>query len=110
MMYAQVVARLTKDPIINSTGDNPMVRGSIAFSSGYGNETSFMNFISYGKTAGIIAEYCKKGNQLFLTGEVRQNNWKNDEGIEFSEHQFIVNRIEFLGNKKQESNEDNNGF
>jgi len=105
-MYANVVARLVKDPIlVSNSSDTKMARGSIAYTSGYGNETSFMNWIAFQKTAEVLLEYCKKGKQLSFAGEIRQNKWKNDDGVEFSDHQMVVNRVEFIdsgSSKKKE--------
>lgn len=39
----------------------------------------YHNVISYGKQAEVIAQYCKKGDQLLVEGRIQTRSWEDKE-------------------------------
>lgn len=57
---------------------------------------------AFGKTAELIAQYVKKGNQLGVQGRIQQDTYEKD-GEKISKTGVTVDKIEFLESNKTES-------
>ena len=57
---------------------------------------------AFGKTAELIAEYVKKGNNLGVQGRLQQDTYEKD-GEKISKTGVTVDKIEFLEGNKTES-------
>ena len=57
---------------------------------------------AFGKTAELIAEYVKKGNNLGVQGRLQQDTYEKD-GEKISKTGVTVDKIEFLESNKTES-------
>ena len=55
---------------------------------------------AFGKTAELIAEYVKKGNNLGVQGRLQQDTYEKD-GEKISKTGVTVDKIEFLEGKKE---------
>ena len=42
--------------------------------------TEFHNVVAFGRTAEVIAQYCKKGRPLFIEGRLQTRTWDDKEG------------------------------
>ena len=60
----------------------------------------FHNIISFGKQAEVIAQYCKKGDQLFIEGRIQTRSWENKEGNKQYKTEIILESFQF-GNKNE---------
>ena len=59
---------------------------------------------AFGKTAELIAQYVKKGNQLGIQGRLQQDTYEKD-GEKISKTGVTVDKIEFMENNKEEKSE-----
>jgi single-strand DNA-binding protein len=83
----QLVGRLTKDPELkNTTLGKALVEASLAINESYTDSdgqkhdiTTFCDFQTWGKSAEALAKRAQKGEQLFVSGPLRQSNWKDQE-------------------------------
>ena len=77
---AQLLGNLTKDPELTSTNNGKNVL-SFTLAINHNKETtSFIDCVAWEKTAENIAQYTKKGQQLFVSGRLVQRTWeKNGE-------------------------------
>lgn len=65
-------------------------------------ETTFIDCVAFGALAEkVIAPHVKKGDQLFIRADLKQENWEK-EGQKRSKHVLVVEDIEMLGGKKEE--------
>lgn len=100
-----VIGRLVFDPELKYTSaGGALCVFSIAVNKKYKEkeEVSFFECVSFGKLAETIAQYCKKGARIGVTGYLTQSRW-DDNGSARSKVQIVVNNFQFLDGKKNES-------
>jgi len=96
-----VVGRLTKDAQMKYTNSGTAIAEmSLAFSVyNYGkreDEASFVDVALFGKQADAVAKYLTKGQQVAVSGILRQDRWKNQEGENRSKHVIVANNLQLL--------------
>ena len=113
--------RLTRDvELSNTQGGTGYLRNCLAVKSDFKNAngeypTNFFNFCAFGKTAEIISKYCNKGSLILVKGHLTNNTMMNDKGQNCTIIDFIVDNVELVEPKKQETqqnvdyNKQNNG-
>lgn len=103
MNNINLLGRLTKDPELKkSSSDLLFCNFSLAVNKiGKKDEADFFNCVAFGKTAELIEKYCKKGNQLAVTGSMVSN--KKDDKIYWS---VSVTGISLIGNSQQNNSSD----
>ena len=65
--------------------------------------TDFINCAAFGKTAELIGEYVKKGNQLGVQGRMQVSSYEVN-GEKKNNTEVVVDRIEFLESKGNNNN------
>jgi single-strand DNA-binding protein len=70
------------------------------------DNTDFIPCTAFGKTAEVMNKYCSKGSKLAITGTLRQSSYTDKEGNKRSSMSVLVNSIEMLDKKKEESVEE----
>jgi single-strand DNA-binding protein len=102
-----ISGRLTASPETAYTqAGTAYVKFSIAsnYYAGKGNDSgvSFIDCIAWGKLSEIVGEYCAKGTQVFLSGEVRQQRWDDkNTGKTRSRIEIVVGSLRMAGEKKE---------
>ena len=71
-------------------------------------ESDFFDCVSYGKTAELISKYVKKGDMFGIEGKLQTRNYTNKEGRKVYVTEIIVEKVEFLQSKKQDTNQEPN--
>ncbi len=106
-----LIGRLTKNAELKFTNSGtPVTRLSLAVNrrkksgDNWEDEVNFFDVILWGKIAERLTEYLKKGKQIGVTGELRQNRWEQD-GNKRSRVEIVADNIQLLGGKSQESNQ-----
>ena len=63
-------------------------------------ETTFVDFTLWGKTAEIAAQYLRKGSPLLLEGRLQQEQWQDKQsGQNRSKLKVVGESMQMLGNK-----------
>ena len=95
-----LIGRVGKDP--ENVNEN-IVKFSLATNENYkdkdGNkveQTEWHNITVFGKQAGVISQYVKKGQQLALTGKIKTDTWEKD-GVKKYNTNVIMQSFEFIG-------------
>lgn len=111
MNDCKFIGRITKDPEYRVTpSGSEVVSFDLAVQRKYKNqndeyESDFIRCVAFKKTAEFINNYAKKGYLMALSGEMRNNNYEDQNGVKHYGMQLIVNNVDshvlFL-NKKQE--------
>lgn len=112
MMTTCGTGRLVRDPEIRTVrdGDTHVCEFSLAVNeyrkiNGERKEFShFFDFVVWDKAAELIAEYCKKGDELQVVATPRLDRWEDQEGNKRSRVMFRVNEFKFL--RKSRANEE----
>lgn len=103
MNVCTFIGRLGRDPDMRYT---PNGKAVVAFSLGVNrdgkkDETDWINFVAWEKTADLIAKYCHKGDLIGVTGSLQQRNFEDKDGNKRTVHEVKVNRIDFCGGGKK---------
>ena len=99
-----LTGRLTKDPELKySASGMAYCKFTLAVNRIKKDDPADFIFCSaFGKTAELIAEYVKKGNNLGVQGRLQQDTYEKD-GEKISKTGVTVDKIEFLESNKTES-------
>ena len=61
-------------------------------------QAEFHNIVAFGKQAEVIAQYCGKGDQLFIEGRIQTRSWDKEDGTIAYRTEIILENFQF-GNK-----------
>ena len=106
-----LTGRLTKDPEVKAIGDNNMVtKFTIAVNRNYkdkdGNRPAdFIPCEAFGKTAEFISNYVTKGRLVEVDGEMRVDQYQNEEGENRTFTKCHVNTLNALDSAKSANEE-----
>lgn len=98
-----VVGRLTADPEFKTlNGGSNLTTFTIAMNRRWKNdagesqeEVCFMGVKVFGKRAGTINQYFRKGSQILVEGHLRQETWEKD-GEKRSKHVIMLDNFSFV--------------
>ena len=104
----QLIGNLGMNPEIkNLDSGKKLAKFSIATNESYRNakgdkieDTQWHNLIAWGKTAEIIEQYVKKGNEIAIEGKLINRNYDDKDGNKRYVTEVLVNEILMLGGKK----------
>ena len=102
------IARLGKDPELKYLPSGQAVANfSVACSRTWKNnegqkqeQTTWINYVAFGKLAEIIGEYCRKGSRVYLEGELRTRKWQDkNTGQDRYTTEIVANEMQLLDSK-----------
>ncbi len=64
-------------------------------------EVDFHNIVFWGKTAEVAVEYLEKGRLLLVEGRLRNDHWRDKNGVMHREEVLDVTELQFLERKKK---------
>lgn len=111
MSTTQVIGRLVADPeVVNyGTEGKQLVNFRIACNTGK-DETQYYNATAFSRTAEIIRDYVKKGQQVFLNGQFKISDYESkkytdEQGnpAKMRDYTLIVNDVKLLSNQQQDN-------
>lgn len=107
MNVCVLIGRITDNVELRKTNSNKsVVQNTIAVQSKLKNnngeyQTNFINFVAFGQTADLIAQYFQKGDRIGLTGEWNVRTYQAKDGTNRRVDELLVNNIEFLQQKRE---------
>ena len=109
------IGRITKDPEFRiTTSGTEVISFDIAVQRSFKNndgeyEADFIRCVAFKKTAEFINKYAKKGYVMAVEGEMRNNNYEDNNGVKHYGMQLIVNNVNstvlFLNKKNNQEDE-----
>ena len=111
MNKCEFIGNLTKDPELSETSNGTkLCRFSIAVNRSYKSadgerKTDFYNCIAWRGLAELIAEHLKKGNKIYVCGELEQRTYEDANKIKRTAYELSVRDVEFLTPKSNASDE-----
>jgi single-strand DNA-binding protein len=105
-----MVGRLTRDSELRMTqSGNGILRFSIAVNrrkrtadGNWEDEANFFDCSLFGKSAQTMANYLKKGRQVAIQGELRQDRWNGQDGQTRNRVEIAVNSLQLVGSGRQD--------
>ena len=95
-----LVGRLVKDPDIRRTSNgNAITNFTLAISESKEN-TDFIDCRAFKQNAENLANYKHKGDLIGVSGKLKKDVWKDQQGNTQSRTYVIANYIEYLANAK----------
>jgi len=111
-----IMGRLTRDPEMRQTTSGvPVCRISVAVDRQFKNqqtgerETDFIDCTAWRQTADFISRYFHKGNMILVEGNLRNNNYTDNNGVKHYSMNVYVDNVSFCG-EKTNGQGDNGGY
>lgn len=118
-MYQSIdlIGNLGKDPEMRYLPDGtPVASFSLAVNKSWTNkdgqkqdETTWFNCSCWRKQAEVVTQYLKKGNRVFLRGEVKARAYTAKDGTAAASLDVNVQEVKFLSNKNEAGEPSTNG-
>ena len=95
--------RFTRDPEQRMmSNQTEFSRFSLACQSSFVNkdgerDTEFINCVAFGKTAGTINRYCKKGAMIVAQGRIKNSSYDAQDGTKRYTTDVVIENFEFAG-------------
>ncbi len=104
---AILIGNITKDIELKALQNGTKVASfSIAtnrtYKDAHGNKqesVEYHNIVSFGKQAEVIAQYCNKGDSIYVEGRITTRSWDKD-GVKMYRTEITLENFQF-GNKKE---------
>ncbi len=100
MNIVMLTGRVGSDLVLTESNGTNICKFPLATSDGTKDNpiTNWHNIVAFGKTAEILSSYVKKGEQLSLSGNIKNTTYeKNGENRFYS--QIIVSKFTLISNK-----------
>ena len=95
-----MVGNLTRDPELSYTNSNtPVCKFSIA--NNQGDEVTFINVVSWNKTAQACSQFLNKGSKVCVTGRLSIRRFTTKDGQNATATEIIALSVEFLSSPQQ---------
>ena len=100
---------LTRDPELKALASgSQVVSFALATNHSYKSNdgqkkesVEFHNVIGFGKVAELIAQYCKKGDGLYVEGRLQTRSWEKDAQKKYRT-EVVIETFQFGGQAKRE--------
>lgn len=69
-------------------------------------ESDFIDFVCFEKKAEYLNEYAKKGDKIEITGKLRVDNWKDNEGNYKTRTYVVADSLNILTSRPKEKKTD----
>ncbi len=105
-----LIGNLTKDPARKALPSGQELtsfslatneRWTDAKTSEQKESVQFHDVVAWGKLAGIIAQYVKKGSKVYVEGKLRTNAWKGKDGKAQRRTEIVADNLIMLGHRGQ---------
>jgi len=110
-LYASGIIRIISDPTLKSFDSGTQVANFAGgIQEGKDKNGNWINNVIdievWGKSAEVIADRCKKGDSIMVTGNIKRQDWEDKKtGDKRSKHILAVSRFEFLPRAANNTNE-----
>ncbi len=103
-----LIGNLGDDPAIRSTRSNePVANISLATNQRWRDDdgetqehTEWHRIVCFGKLAGFVGEYLRKGRQVYVEGRLRTRQWQRGDTTMFTT-EIVAVKVQALGPKPE---------
>jgi single-strand DNA-binding protein len=107
MQRIEIIGHIGQDSEVKDFGENQVINFSVAVTESYTNKqgekignTTWYECAKWGNNT-AIAQYLKKGQQVFVSGKPQSRAWQKDDGTLVSNLGINVLNIQLLGSKNE---------
>lgn len=98
-----LIGNLTRDPELKALPNgNKVVAIGLATNRSWKDTngakqeaTEYHNLVAFGKTAEVLAQYCKKGSSLYTEGRLQTRTWDSPDGKKNYKTEIIIDTFQF---------------
>lgn len=105
----RLMGHLARDPELRFTSNgNGVTNFTIAVNRDYGDDTDFIKCTAWNRGNYKLAEYTakyKKGDLVFVAGELRQENWEDNNGNKRQTFKVNIDKAYNFSRKPQKKSE-----
>ncbi len=102
-----LIGNLGQDPEMRSTASGTSVANLRLATTdrrkdrdgNWNDHTEWHSVVAFGRTAENVAQYCRKGKQLFIEGRLQTRKWQTKEGQDRYSTEIVADNIRFLGGR-----------
>ncbi len=107
-----LVGNLGKDPEVRySASGSAIANCTIATSETWKDKqtgekqekTEWHRVVFFNRLAEVVAEYLKKGQQVYIEGKIQTRKWQNNEGKDQYTTEIVANEMNMLGGRQGNS-------
>ena len=110
----QLIGNLTRDPELRYTPQGTAVANfGVATNRQWTtedgqkhDEAEFHNIVVWNKLAEIVAEFLKKGRQVYVEGRLATREWEGQDGAKRRTTEIVASEVIFLGGSPQGAREE----
>ena len=109
-----LLGRLGKDPTVEEINGKSRAKFSLATSKRFKDrdgkqqeKTVWHNIEAWGPQADVMGQYLKKGQEVWLEGEIDNRSYEDKDGNKKVFSSVVVFRFSFVGSKADNSGADN---
>ncbi len=112
MNVIAITGNMCKEPTLSYTKNNKSVlENTLAVNKGIKNDdgtydVDFINFVCFEKKADYLKNYAKKGSKLEITGKLRTDNWKDEEGKSHNKVYVVADAVKILSSISKSNEEE----
>ena len=100
MNNVSLIGNLTKDPVIKVAGDAKVANFTLAVRR-TSDKADFINCVAWRKTAELIENYVKKGQQIGVVGAIETKSYDGADGRKVYIMEINVKDVTLLSKKSQ---------
>lgn len=98
-------------PKVTMSGDSvSSAQFSLATNESYNDKegkavqkTEWHRIVCFNKKAETVSKYVKKGDQLYVEGKIRANNWEDKEGVKHHNVDIMCDNFLFLSSRNSKN-------
>lgn len=106
MNIVVLVGRITKDLELRTTNSGKDICNYSLAVQVDKDTTNFFDCTTFGESAKALCNYCKKGDLISVTGQLRTSQYVDKNNVKHNNVYVLTNKITFLANKKNEEKKD----
>tara|TARA_Y100000310_G_scaffold325180_1_gene388266 strand:+ start:613 stop:975 length:363 start_codon:yes stop_codon:yes gene_type:complete len=99
MASVNLIGRMGNSAETTQTQKSSVAKFSIAVSGFKKDSVSWFDCEAWGKTGEFLQKYGEKGKQVAITGTIRIDKWKSQDGSNRTKPVVTVDNIQLLGKK-----------
>ena len=96
-----LLGRLTADPDLRYRPDGKPVT-ELRVATNERQEPEYHDVVSYDRSASAVAEYCRRGSLVLVTGRLHGQSWKAQDGSPRRRVVVIAESVQFLSRTPQQ--------